>query len=317
LQEQVSQIQRARLLAGAVAAIEEHGYARATVAHITGCARVSRRTFYELFDNRDQCLAALIEDVADLVEAEIAAAGLEDLSWRERLRRGLAVILAFLDREPALARVCVVQALRGGSEVLACRERILARLTAFVDQGRVLPSKAGAECSSLVAEGLVGATVGIVHGRLARRESGSLSELLGELTGLIVLPYLGAGAARREQQRPIEAQAPAARVERSLRVHGDPLAGLPMRLTYRTTRVLECIAQQPGVSNRVVADRAGVADQGQISKLLARLERLGLTENHSQGHTKGEPNAWRLTPLGAHVAEHLGEHTRQHTSAVT
>jgi DNA-binding IclR family transcriptional regulator len=78
-----------------------------------------------------------------------------------------------------------------------------------------------------------------------------------------------------------------------------------MRLTYRTTRVLECIAAQPGVSNREVAERAGVSDQGQISKLLARLERLGLIANTGEGHARGERNAWNLTPLGSQVARRL------------
>ena len=85
---------------------------------ITGRARVSRRTFYELFGNREECLAAVLEDVVGAIGGEIAAAGFERLAWRERVRGGLWAILSFFDREPALARVCVVQALRGGPEVL-------------------------------------------------------------------------------------------------------------------------------------------------------------------------------------------------------
>jgi AcrR family transcriptional regulator len=69
---QVAEIQRSRLLSGAAGAIEEHGYAHTTVAQITGRARVSRRTFYELFANREACLVALIESVVGLVEDESA-----------------------------------------------------------------------------------------------------------------------------------------------------------------------------------------------------------------------------------------------------
>ena len=65
----------------------------------------------------------------------------------------------------------------------------------------------------------------------------------------------------------------------------DPLEEVPMRLTYRTARVLECIGEQPLASNRLIADRAGIADPGQISKLLRRLERPGLVVN-SAGVTK-------------------------------
>jgi AcrR family transcriptional regulator len=310
--ERVSKLQRARLLAGAVAAIDERGYTRTTVAHITARARVSRRTFYELFSNRDECLAALIDDVVALVEADLRAVDPDGQSWRERIRAGLGAILAFCDREPALARVCVVHALSAGPLSLARREAALARLAAVVDAGRGERSQPPGN-SQMIAEGLVGAICAIVHGRLARRESEPLIGLQSQLTGLLVLPYLGAAAARREQRLP--ARPPAAAAARRPAMHGDPLAGLPMRLTYRTTRVLECIAACPGVSNRLVAEHAGVADQGQISKLLGRLQRIGLVENASRGHTKGEPNAWRLTQLGEQVTQRLAAGPRRNTSA--
>ncbi len=83
----------------------------------------------------------------------------------------------------------------------------------------------------------------------------------------------------------------------------DPLDGLDMRLTYRTLRVLTAIAGRPGASNREVAAHAGVQDQGQISKLLARLDHLGLIENTVRGHAKGEANAWTLTPKGQEVEQ--------------
>jgi DNA-binding PadR family transcriptional regulator len=52
-----------------------------------------------------------------------------------------------------------------------------------------------------------------------------------------------------------------------------------------------------------VAAHAEVADQGQISKLLARLERLGLIENTGEGQPIGEPNAWRLTSRGEEILD--------------
>ncbi len=301
------EIQRSRLLVGAVGAIEEYGYAGTTVAQITARARVSRRTFYELFDSRDECLRALVEDVLATIESEIAAAGLDGLRWREQVRGGLWVILSFFDREPALARVCVVQALRGGPEVLERRGEILERLADVIDRGRAESSRGGGECTLLTAEGLVGGACGILHARLSRGEHRPLIDLLGELMGMIVLPYLGPAAARREQTRPPIGQGPVVPCKPPVfaAAHSDPLQGLPMRLTYRTARVLGCIAEQPGVSNRAVADRAGVSDQGQISKLLARLERLGLVANTGDGRVKGEPNSWTLTPLGTEVAQRL------------
>ena len=111
---QVDEIQRSRLLVAAAAVIDELGYEQTSVARITARARVSRRTFYELFGNREECLVALLDEVAGRVEGELAAAGLEGLAWRERVRGGLWTILSFFDGEPVLARICVVQALHGG-----------------------------------------------------------------------------------------------------------------------------------------------------------------------------------------------------------
>jgi AcrR family transcriptional regulator len=293
-----------------VGAIEELGYANTTVEHVTSRARVSRRTFYELFENREACLRALFDDVLGAIEGELTAADLGGLGWRERVRGGLWVILGFFDREPALARVCVVQVLRGGEEVLGRREEVLARLAAVVDEGR-RESTRGGDCTALTAEGLVGAAFAIVHGRLLHETRQPLTGLVGELMGLIVLPYLGAAAARRERTRAlppakVTARKPVGRERQEI----DPLQEVPMRLTYRTARVLECIAAHPGVSNREAAERAGISDQGQVSKLLRRLERLGLTANTGEGHAKGEPNAWKLTPLGARVAQRLSVSAR-------
>jgi len=316
--EQVSEMQRSRLFGAAVAVVDELGYARTSVGHITARARVSRRTFYELFENREACFVELLEHVVGTIESEIARADLDGLSWRERVRGGLWTVLCFFDREPALARVCVVQALRGGPRVLARREEILARLAEVLDQGRGEGARAG-QSAELTAEGLVGAAFSIVYARLLRGERDPLSGLLNELMGMIVLPYLGPAAARREQARALPAppvtpvtQDSNSGASSSAAVASDPLQDIPMRLTYRTARVLECVAHEPGASNRVLAEHAGITDQGQISKLLARLERLGLAANTGEGHSKGEANAWTLTPTGQRVAHSIRAHTHDH-----
>jgi AcrR family transcriptional regulator len=316
------EIQRSRLLAAALGAIEELGYPRVTVAHIAARARVSRRTFYELFDNREDCLLAALESVVETVRDELSHADLDDLSWRERVRIGLWTILSFFEREPVLARVCIVQALRGGPRILERREQVLTELARVVDEGRSEGSSRNVQCPPLTAEGLVGAGSSIVYGRLLRDGREPLTDLLPELMGMIVLPYQGSAPARREQARPAPAVLSRDAASASSAADGgddsvgnsDLLAGVPMRLTYRTALVLEAIARRPGVSNRVVAELAEISDQGQVSKLLARLERLGLVANTGVGHSKGEPNAWALTRTGIRVAQGIRGRTSQQTS---
>ena len=76
-----------------------------------------------------------------------------------------------------------------------------------------------------------------------------------------------------------------------------PFFPAPMRITERTRAVLEAVAAEPGLSNRALAQRVGIGDAGQVSRLLARLRQLGLVANDCEG--RGSANAWRLTLEGA------------------
>jgi hypothetical protein len=145
----------------------------------------------------------------------------------------------------------------------------------------------------LTAEGVVGAVFNVLHTRMLEPDSRPSLELLNPLMAIVVLPYLGQAAAARELQRPRTTKRHAA----SWRAR-SPLDGLDTRITYRTLRVLSAVAALPGGSNREVADRAGISDAAQISKLLARLQELGLTHNNGDRQAKGERNAWTLTTKG-------------------
>ncbi len=311
----MSEVQRARMLAAAVQVVGELGYDKMSVARVTARAGVSRRTFYDLFDDREECfLAAFAETVARArVLACEAAAG--EREWRGRVRAGLAALLAFFESEPLTGVVVVVDALKAGPAVLESRTRMVEELIGVVEGGRERV-RGGREVAPLTAEGVVGAVLAVVYARLSGRGEGSLkgrgegsrrgrgegslSELTNPLMAMIVLPYLGVAAAERELVRPV----PVGWGARKKPV-GDPLGGLDMRLTYRTLRVLAAVAASPGASNRAVAEWAEVSDQGQISKLLARLEHLGLVRNTGVGHVKGEPNAWELTVRGLEVEQAL------------
>jgi AcrR family transcriptional regulator len=289
-------------LGGAVAAVEELGWSNVTVASVTSRARVSRRTFYDLFGDREDCLLEVLKDTSARIVSELDGVSLSGLSWRERVRRGLQVVLCFFDREPELARFCVVQSARGNRRVQEWRGEILEILIAFVDEGR-LEGERAAQASGVTAEGVVGGVLAIVQKRVIDEEP--VSVLLGVLMALVVLPYLGAKVARAAA--PVAFSSQSGWAGRAYSTSADPLKDVPMRLTYRTALVLEAAAQHPGASNRVIGERAGVHDQGQVSKLLARLERLGLLINAAgrDAHTKGAPNAWSLTELGERVTRHL------------
>jgi AcrR family transcriptional regulator len=303
--ERVSEIQRMRVLAAMTEVAAERGAASVSVAHIVARSGVSRRTFYELFEDREACFLAAFQDATVRITARVLPAYQGEIRWRERIRAGLTALLDFLDEEPQTGRLCIVETLAAGPRALERRGEMLETLRQAVDEGRGQPR--GRELPAMTAEGVIGAVTAVLHARLAGAPSGgrsgnrgarsqSFASLLGELMAMIVLPYEGAAAASREAarstpQRPLRPQT----------AGRDSLLDLDMRLTYRTVRVLVAIDQSPGASNRRLADSAGVADQGQISKLLARLRSLGLVENTGAGPVKGQPNAWRLTKKGQRV----------------
>ena len=220
-------------------------------------------------------------------------------SWRDGIRSALARLLMFMDEEPGLAKLCIVEALGAGERVLDCRAKVLDELAEIVDRGRAATS-ATREPPDVTAEGVVGAIFAVLHTRVLESGGQPLTGLLGPLMSMIVLPYLGARAAGRELSRP-PLEVPSTGRSRVPTRHKDPLEGLNMRLTYRTVRVLMVIAEHPGASNREIAEGSGIIDQGQISKLLNRLARLKLVENLGEGQEKGAANAWHLTARGAQV----------------
>lgn len=300
----VSQIQRARMIAAMVDVAAERGLAEATVAHIVARSGVSRRTFYEMFSDREDCFLAALEEAVGRASEYLHDTYDPKSKWRERVYAGLMALLEFIEDEPGMGHLCVVETLGGGPKVLERRRKLLGTLTAVVDEGRA-QARAGAALPPLTAEGVVGGVLSVLHARLidSRRRS-SVLELAGPLMGMIVLPYLGPAAAQRENARPV-----VKRRARRAPVSRDPLRELDMRLTYRTVRVIVAIAGAPSASNREIGEAAGIEDQGQISKLLTRLERLGLIENTGAGQARGAPNAWILTGRGREVEHAISRQT--------
>jgi len=197
----VTEIQRARMLSAAVDAIEENGYARLTVAQVIGRAKVSRKTFYDLFVDRDDCFLAVFERTLEQIRARVVEAYGQETTWREKIRAGLASLLVFIDEEPELARLCIVDALGGGARVLEERARILDQLRQVIDQGRTAAT-VKREPPSVTAEGVIGAAFAVIHTRLLERSPKPYIGLHGSLMSMIVLPYLGVRAASRELSRP-------------------------------------------------------------------------------------------------------------------
>lgn len=297
--------------------VSERGAANVSVGHVVGRSGVSRRTFYEIFDDGQDCFLAAFEETLQHAAAVVVPAYETGGAWLARVRAGLTALLGFLDNDRVAARLLIVESLAAGPSALQRRREVIADLVAVLELGRTA-GRAKLDPPALTAEAVVGGLLSVLHGRLARGSDSeirttdgrghavesSLLELASSLMGMIVLPYLGPVAARKEIERPTPTPTGTGPVVRS-----DPLQDLPMRFTYRTMRVLVAVAElsTSGAhpSNRAVGERAGIGDQGQASKLLARLHKLGLIENQGGDPARGEPNAWTLTDTGRQVYDSI------------
>jgi AcrR family transcriptional regulator len=304
----IEEIQRARILAGMVSVACERGAASVSVTDVVGCCGVSRRTFYELFDGREDCFLAAFEDAVERAAVRVLSAYEGETGWLGRLRAGLLALLRFIDDEPQLGRLLIHESLSASPAVLARRMQIVGQLAGFVDEGR-REGKAGEGFSVLQAEGVVGGVLSILQNLLVSDRvgdpQGPCVGLVGPLMRMLVLPYLGPVVARREHDRPVPVEAGSVTTAGFV----DPFKYPGMRVTYRTVMVLTLVAENPGSSNRVLGDLAGIGDQGQISKLLGRLRRLGLVDNCEPDLSRGAPNAWVLTDTGRRLTDGIRAHT--------
>ena len=300
----VAQAQRIRILRAMADAMAERGAAGATVsvADVIARAGVSRAVFRELFADREACLLAAFELAVALVETRMGGAYEAEPRWLDGIRAALASLLGFVEEEPALAALCVVYSMSGGADVLRRRAEVLGQLTAVVDRGRLQVPPGRPQPPPVIAEGVVGAVLAIVQNRLLLPERPPMADLFGPLMSMIVMPYMGPAVARRELTRPAPRTADSAGASPHAAGHGGGTDQAPAgRLTYRTARVLTAIGDYPGASNREVGERAGVVDQGQISKLLTRLQAQGLIAKTGAAQARGAPNSWQLTARGQAV----------------
>src|ERR1700730_15858529 len=98
---QVADIQRSRLLAAAVEVVDEVGYARMTVARVIERARVSRKTFYDTFADREECFLGAFEQALGHARELAVEAYEREAGWRDGIRAALARPVGFMGEGPA------------------------------------------------------------------------------------------------------------------------------------------------------------------------------------------------------------------------
>ena len=180
--EVVWESQRGRMLAAMATAVGEKGYGAVAVADVIARAGVSRRTFYEHFDNKEECFLAAYDAGVDAMLAAVDAAIGSALADGPLAiaRAGTARYLETLAANPAFARTFLVEVLAAGPRALERRAAVHAR---FAEQLAVVHRAARSsapEPGPHVFRACVGAIYELVTDHVLRHGAESLPSLLDD-----------------------------------------------------------------------------------------------------------------------------------------
>lgn len=188
--------QRERMLAAVAEAVAEQGYAATTVADIIARARLSRRTFYEHFSDKEECFLAAYDAVVEQLLAGVGHAYEQADGWPQKVHDGLKAFLAALAAEPAFASMCIVEVVAAGPEARGRRDAAMRVFVDFLEPGRAEAPK-GVVVPALAGEIVVGGIYEVIYNRLLRNAANELLEMLPELLYAALVPFVGHAAASK------------------------------------------------------------------------------------------------------------------------
>jgi AcrR family transcriptional regulator len=191
--EQVAAHQRERLYKAMVECVEEHGYVATTISELVARARISRRSFYEHFHNKDECLLATYDTVVERLRRRLEEALDPTENWNEQLEAYIRTLFdAAGDRPDAARLVCVEMGAAGPAGVQRWADGA-ERLQRYIVAGFARAEGPGT-VPDPVARAIVGAVRRILYTRVQRARSSrslraDLAEVVPDLLAWIACYY--------------------------------------------------------------------------------------------------------------------------------
>jgi AcrR family transcriptional regulator len=189
-----------------VEVVAERGYPETRVVDIIEAARVSRKTFYEIFADKDDCFLAAYDDALGALYRVTSAAfeSAPKAPWAERIRIALDAFLGMLAARPATAKFCVVDVLAAGPRALARRDAAVRQFAGFIDTGR---AESAIELPAVTALSLAGGINELLYSEILHGAGARLPARLPEIVFWVTQPFLGSDAAQAERKRARELMA--------------------------------------------------------------------------------------------------------------
>lgn len=186
----VAQNQRERMLLATAELVAERGYQKTTIELIAKTARVALSTFYEQFSSKEECFLAAFDETMDAAAEVFDELLDEEQDWSDQVAAGLEITLEMVAKEPARAKLCIVEAQAAGGEALKRYQGMLERLAPKLREGRVHNPRASRLPDGLEVA-IVGGLVWLVHQRLLNDRVDEIKRLLPEMLQVTLTPYVG------------------------------------------------------------------------------------------------------------------------------
>lgn len=170
--------------------IAERGYNASTIAEITKAAAVSRRTFYEFFEDKEAAFLAAYDQVIDHICVSMRAAAESFEEWRQQVRAALATMLRFLAAQPELARLCMIAPIGATGKIADRYAASMNEIVEILKAGRPA-DRAERPLSELTDETVVGGIVSLIAREISGGRGERLEDLLPDLVELTLTSYLG------------------------------------------------------------------------------------------------------------------------------
>jgi AcrR family transcriptional regulator len=184
-------------------ATNELTYREVSVQDVLERAGVSRPTFYEHFENKEDCFLIAFDAASIRLRARLASAAQDAEGWRDRLRAALGELLRFVVDDPDAAISLIVDARAACPAALQRRDELLDGFATCLDAEVRSQTSTGTAPSAIAAAGVVGGIEALLYSRLYRGDTEDLESLLTSLMYFAVLPYGGHEAASEELAVPV------------------------------------------------------------------------------------------------------------------
>lgn len=196
----MTESQRNRIHQAMIEVVSERGYPETRVVDVISVAGVSRKTFYELFESKEDCFLAAYDVLLEnlLGDTSNAFESKSGEPWAERIAAALEVLLNHLSEHPDEARFAIVEVLAAGPKALSRRDAALRQFTGFLEGGR---SETSVELPGITSISIAGGINELLYSEILHGAAGRLPSRLPDLMFWVTLPFLGAEGAAAERER--------------------------------------------------------------------------------------------------------------------